>query len=521
MVDPHSRNSLVSHGDDDVAVAFQPPCGYVGFTLLQRLAVERHGADAAAVAADCHIERRASVTDAGEGACVGKSLGDEWAQRDAVRFEVDAHEQAHGQGDVAGERPQHVGGVEFGVYVAVVEVEILLVGSKQGCRTHHCPYRLERALLVAGSSVGESPVRADERPQRVVVVAGHIGYLREEYRRAEGRDGVMLRYGACLTWRGDAVKDSKRRTEGLVARVGNHVVAAVSVHEVIPHRAVPEAGVDSLGNVIGTLGVFAGLPLFAEHRRHLRHDTHGGCVKHVRPHGLRPRNVCRLHPLGIALLAPVDERRLASHKPRPRHRLAVFRQRAARYRVYGLEPRPVAGDFVDLPCGKHPHQPVGGYGPCAAAAGVLYDLPLLAHLSHQRYARGLGLQRCHGEDDGVAHVACPHARPFLASTQRGVRLNGVDHLVKAHVENGLEKVVGGLEPRICRQVVFAPPALLNGHEVAGTRMIRGLDFLRGNRPSAVFALDYGVAAPLVGFGGNYRRCRCCGSCYHQACQHIR
>ena len=56
---------------------------------------------------------------------------------DALCLGPDAEKHFQRQRQVARKRPQHVGGVELGVNVAVVKVEILLVGGEKGCRTEH------------------------------------------------------------------------------------------------------------------------------------------------------------------------------------------------------------------------------------------------------------------------------------------------------------------------------------------------------------------------------------------------
>ena len=134
------------------------------------LAGEEEFRDAVAVALDGDVEGHVAVAQPLERPAVVELLGDERLERQPVGLGGDAEEHLHRQREVARERPQHVGRIEFGGDVAVVEVEVLLVGGEEGRRTEHRPQAEHHAARICRLGVGQRPVRGHERPEGVVVV---------------------------------------------------------------------------------------------------------------------------------------------------------------------------------------------------------------------------------------------------------------------------------------------------------------------------------------------------------------
>ena len=78
----------------------------------------------------------------------------------------------------------------------------------------------------------------------------------------------------------------------------------------------------------------------------------------------------------MALFTPVDERRFAFDKTVGRcHSEAVVVKAFFDYRIYVLQPLPVAGHFIQFVGCDSPDFPVGAYWPGAAAAGILNYTP--------------------------------------------------------------------------------------------------------------------------------------------------
>ena len=224
--------------------------------------------------------------------------------------------------------------------------------------------------------------------------------------------------------------------------------------------------------------------------------------------GFRGVDVGRLHPARIALLAPVNERRLAAHRALRRvYHLAVVGHGAAPYPVGILQPRAVARYLIHLPGRQEPYHTVGADGPRAAAARILHYHPATVHLALQRRHRRLRLQRRHTQDDGVRHIARPHARPFLACAQRGVGLHGVHHLVETHVIDGCQQLLRRLQTRIGAKVILAPPCLLHRHEISRPSLIIACYLLFRHGVSLVFTLHNAVAHPGVGCRRHHRVAR--------------
>ena len=73
----------------------------------------------------------------------------------------------------------------------------------------------------------------------------------------------------------------------------------------------------------------------------------------------------RLHPLGVRLLTPVEERGLAAHQARHRviHHSLILQERVAHYVVALLQPPLVARGKIVLPRRQRPHHAVGGDRP--------------------------------------------------------------------------------------------------------------------------------------------------------------
>ena len=499
-VELHRGDGLIGHDDLDLATLGER-LGGDDLSRVELLAVERQRLHAVTIAAHADREARAAIGEVVERAVGGESLRHEGGDAESVLLEMDAEEDALGQGEVAGEAPEHVARVELGVVVAVVEVEVLLVGGEESGGAEKRAYALDDTLLVAGLGLCESPVAAHERPQRVVVVVGHVGDLRVEDGGAEGSGGIALRYLLLAVGRSDVVEDRQGLAERLGARVEHHVVAAVGIHGVITLPGQVERAVDGGGEFGRAGGVIGGLLLLAEVGGHVGEGLEGGGIHHVGAHGFALRDVGGLHPLRVALLAPVDERSLALDEAAFGADGGVVLGDAAHGDgVDGLEPFAVAGHLIYLIGGEHPHDSVGRDGPGTARAGVLDDLARGVHLLHERDHRGLGLEGCHGEDDRIADVAGPDAGPFLAGAQGGVGFDGVDHLVEAHVVDGAVQEVAAFQHGVCREVVAARPFLADGHEISGTALVGAADMAVVLGPGLEFILIDGVALPAVGVG---------------------
>ena len=215
-------------------------------------------------------------------------------------------------------------------------------------------------------------------------------------------------------------------------------------------------------------------------------------------------DVGSLHPAGIALLAPVDERCLAANQPGLRvvDGLVVILKRILDYGINPVEPALVASSFVDLECGDAPYLSVGAYGPRTSGARILHDTSVGGDFMFERYARHLRLQGCHSEDYGVAHVARPYSGPFLAGAERPVRLDGIHHLVEAHIEYGVVEGIGCGELRIFRNIVLEIPFFLHPHVVAGLGRVVGYYPERSGCICLERTLDNRVAGPAVGLCDN-------------------
>lgn len=105
----HGSGLHAVHFDVDSAIPFELRSGDEGIGGIERLAIEGKALDARAEAADGDIELGAAVGEILKAARVGKGFGHERGEAQSVLLEVDAEEDACGQGDVAGERPEHVG----------------------------------------------------------------------------------------------------------------------------------------------------------------------------------------------------------------------------------------------------------------------------------------------------------------------------------------------------------------------------------------------------------------------------
>ena len=155
LVDAHQRGGVVGHDDADGILAADVG-GDEGCGLL--LAVEVEFLNVRTVARDGDIEHRVAVVQSGDRAVVGEGFGHEGLEADAVGLVVDAEKQIEGDGEIAREAPEHVGGIELSADVAVVEDKILLVGGEESRRAEYRTDPLHHTLLIAHLGVGEGPV---------------------------------------------------------------------------------------------------------------------------------------------------------------------------------------------------------------------------------------------------------------------------------------------------------------------------------------------------------------------------
>ena len=415
-----------------------------------------------------------------------------------------AEKNVHRHGKIARETPEHVRRIQLRGYIAVVEHEILLVGGEKCSRTEYGADALHHSALVAYLGVGQRPVCGHPWPERVVVIGRHVGYLRIEDGRTEGGSGIFFRENPGAVGAGHAIEYGERFAECLGARIGDHVVAAVEIHIVVSLLVAPELVVDCLGQGVGTRVVFLCLGVFAHKAGNLCERAPCLRVDYRGSQRLALSDIGRLHPAGIALLAPVDERCLASNQPRLGvvDGLVVVLKRILDYGIDPVEPALVARSLVYLECGDAPYLSVGADGPRTSGARILHDAAVGGDFMFERYARHLGLQGGHSEDYGVAHVARPYSGPFLAGAEGPVRLNGVHHLVEAHIEYGVVEGIGCGELRIFRNIVLEIPFFLHPHVVAGLRRVVGYYPERGRCVCLERALDYRVAGPAVGLCSN-------------------
>ena len=222
-------------------------------------------------------------------------------------------------------------------------------------------------------------------------------------------------------------------------------------------------------------------------------------MHHRRIHRLAIVDVGCLHPLRIALFTPVDKRCLTSDKARlcVVDHLEIIFKRVTNHRVDKFQPLLVAGHLIDFVGSNSPNHTVGANRPCTTRAGVLNYTAVGIHLLHQRNLRCLRLHVGHRENDGVAHIACPDACPLLTGAKRGVGLNGVDHLVKSHIENSCVQSVGCCQAWIHTDIVLQFPHMLHRHKIVRLSVIRRHNFGRRWCMSDIFALNYRVTPPDI------------------------
>ncbi len=86
-------------------------------------------------------------------------------------------------------------------------------------------------------------------------------------------------------------------------------------------------------------------------------------------------NVGSLHPAGIALLAPVDKRRLTMHQPRLLviDGLIIILKRILHHRIDFAQPILVAGGLVNLESRHSPYLAVGADRPCTPGTCILHN----------------------------------------------------------------------------------------------------------------------------------------------------
>ena len=183
------RQLIVGHHDLDIHLSF----GLLGvYERLLLLTVHLEALYLVAVAADGDIEVGVTVLETFERACSGEGLRHKGMESESILLEVDSEKHLMGEGDVAAETPEHVGGVQLGGDIAVLDIEVLLVGSEEGGRTEYTSYGLHHAFLISGLGVGETPPRSYPWPKRLIVVGRNVGDGGIEYGSTERSGRIIL-----------------------------------------------------------------------------------------------------------------------------------------------------------------------------------------------------------------------------------------------------------------------------------------------------------------------------------------
>ena len=116
----------------------------------------------------------------------------------------------------------------------------------------------------------------------------------------------------------------------------------------------------------------------AEDTSHLCSRCKGNVEYHIGTQTLGIIDIGRLHPGRIALLSPVDERRLTSYEIgfRLKYSPHIHFEGFLSDRIHCLEPLHVTCNLVYLPSGTYPDFAVSTAWPCSACTCILNDLTL-------------------------------------------------------------------------------------------------------------------------------------------------
>ena len=173
----------------------------------------------------------------------------------------------------------------------------------------------------------------------------------------------------------------------------------------------------------------------SENTAHLGSRSKGNIMHDIGTQALRIIYICRFHPQRIAVLPPVDERRLALGKTRTLiiNGTDIHFEGLLCHRIDLFQPLTAAGHLIDLPRCAYPDLTVSTARPCSAGSCILHDLPLGVDLAQKAGHGSLRLHVRHAQYGTVADIPCPYTAPLEAGTESSVRLDSIDALVYGHV----------------------------------------------------------------------------------------
>ena len=459
-------------------------------------AVEFERLQVVAEARDGHIEHGVAVLEIRKMTFGLERLGHKGTEADAAHFVVDAEVDVGYDGKVGGYAPKLTRRIDGQtLLVAVVDYHVLEVGERHGSQAVDRRDGMEHAFLITCLGLGLHPVALREGPHAVVMVGILVLEVGVEVGCAEGFAHHALADALLAVEVGDVPKDGKRLTEDFHLRMLYKVVATIEVDGIEATILHPEVAVHAFAQVIGPTIVLAAPRGLSFEATDLGQDAqrtvvYGGCS-----HGFALIDVGRLCPCGIFLLAPVEPRCLAVHQfglwVVGHH--AVILDGCHDDGEDAVEPFLVACYKIHLPGGEYPRGAVGRTGPGATCTGVLDDAVVGIDLGKERLAAHFGIQLGQGMENGIGHVARPHATPEDACAIGRIGFDGEFALLQAHVEEGVvdgerRGVVGQVTDVALQGPVLAVDARIDvGHEV-------------GRRACPLVAIVAGDVGGTVGLG---------------------
>jgi hypothetical protein len=244
----------------------------------------------------------------------------------AVGAEPQAEQRVVDHRQVAGHRPQLAVRVDHRPRVrAVVDprragdgLEVLHVRQVEGGAADQRGHRAIGDAVVIGGGGGAQPVRGDERPLGAVVIDRRELLLREDHRRrARAEVGIRRQHAIGLGRRGHAGHDRQRRAEQVPTPGRRRVEEGRREGRELAAGLVPEPGPDAGAQRVGPAGVAIARRGVAALVGERGGDLEGPQVQEVGRQRLAGGDRRRIGrgPVGVALLAPVEERLLAQVQP--------------------------------------------------------------------------------------------------------------------------------------------------------------------------------------------------------------
>ena len=174
-----------------------------------------------------------TITEVVQTSASTHSLRNEGMEGKSILLKLYAKEYLVRDGQVSAQTPEHIGGVELGGNIAIVQIEILLVGTEESGRTEDRAYGLHHTLFVTHPGIGKSPPRCHPRPQGIVVIRRHVGNLRIEDGSTKGCGRIVLRDAPAPLLIGYPPHDGKSLAKRFGTRIHDEMVATIQVHSVI------------------------------------------------------------------------------------------------------------------------------------------------------------------------------------------------------------------------------------------------------------------------------------------------